>query len=120
MNGHIGSLQVSAPSITIRGGGMLVPAGAVLTNQGSGLLLVSAQATDAAGQVSECLEITLPAASSYTLPAPPGGQQWFVMVTTPRQVARAMEDAGLAGLLVLGFAGYGAVRAWQDWRRRRY
>lgn len=121
MTGSIGSLGVTASSISVQGNALVVAGPATLTNTGgAGALYVSAVAGP------ESLDVDLGPGKTFALGPPPAGHAWHIEVVNQAQLRRALDDMGWLGLGVLALAGYGAFKAaealldWHEQHGRRY
>lgn len=118
MNGHIGSVAVSATSLGVQGGSFVAGGAVTLTNGNqNATAIIGATTTDASGNVVQDFDIDLPPGQQYTLPAPPQGQSWTIVVLTRSQVGRIAAEGGFVGLGILALAVYGGYRIVKDRRR---
>lgn len=117
----LGALTISGTCTptTVAPFGFVIPCGASLFNGGTRTLWINAQsqmacgcpaATGAAvGAPITSLEQALAPKTSMTVPTPPSGQVWTVVVIR----RQSLEDLGIAliggALVVAGLAGVGAV-----------
>ena len=111
MTGHIGPIGVSASSLSVEGGSFQAQGSVTLTNESANATaIVGATTQDASGNVVQDFDIDLPPGKAYTLPAPPQGQQWTIVVLTRSQVGRIAIEGGIFGVALVALAAYGGER----------
>lgn len=120
MNARIGNISISGDSLSVYGERLVANSAVTMTNGGSSEVAVLANAIAAGGAVTENYAITLGPGKSYKLPAPPAGHRWYITEMSRGKAQRIVEETGVVGLLLFGFAGYGAVQAWRSWRGGRW
>ena len=96
-----------------------------LTNVGSRTYWVAVQSNGGStgtGWIASETRLLYPG-QSWTLPAPPTGQQWVILAVPRRRVHAVLERVEIVGLGIAALAAYGGYKLWQDrhswWQRIR-